>query len=503
MRPTEPVRPGRPERDPADSPPADLSDYALDETDTLRYEAESPPPGGSEARAMSPPTTIINDSRQFLRIILEKGLVPAADLAALRDRLVGPGSSLELSRLASELVRLRKLTPYQVAAIRQGKTRGLVIGDYVVVDKIGAGGMGLVFRVRHPRTTAELALKLLSPSISRDSAAVARFRREVAAVARLSHPNIVTALDSGETRGLLFLVMEYVDGRDLARAVRESGSMTVGRAVDCVIQAARGLKEAHDRGIIHRDIKPANLLLERSGVVKVLDLGLARVSQGIESSPGDGSETDLTVSGVIVGTVDYMAPEQAYDPRLADPRSDVYSLGCTLHYLLTGRAPYGGKSFMERMLGHRERPIPSLRNQRDDVPVPLDDFFCRMMGKSVAVRPQSMAEVIAGLEGSKGKRRARAASTGKQPASRPPRNEDRFDPESIYGLVDRSMSEPAPSNRNRDVSNVYVRRKGENETRLETPSVIRRRGRRRRLLLGLAGLAVALVLGWLIGRRRR
>ena len=226
-----------------------------------------------------------------------------------------------------------------------------------------------------------------------------RFRREATAVAKFRHPNIVSAIDAGETHGLLFLVMEFVDGRDLSRTVKEKGPLSVAQTIDCIIQAARGLQEAHDHGIVHRDIKPANLLLDTSGTVKVLDLGLARVNQPQEFVATDGSELDLTVSGSIMGTVDYMSPEQAYDPRTADGRSDIYSLGCTLHYLLTGKPPFGGQTFMERLLGHRERPIPSLRSSRRDVPAALDATFQSLMAKSPEGRPQTMAAVISELEG--------------------------------------------------------------------------------------------------------
>src|SRR5262249_13162219 len=159
---------------------------------------------------------------------------------------------------------------------------------------------------------------------------------------------IVAAIEAGETNGLLFLVVGFVQGRDLARTVKEKGPLPVAQALDCVIQAARGVQEEHDYGIVHRDIKPPNLLLHFRGTVKVLDLGLARVSQADPLVAESGSHLDLTVSGSFVGTVDYVSPEQAYDPRMADSRSDIYSLGCTLHYLLTGKAPFGGQTFMER-----------------------------------------------------------------------------------------------------------------------------------------------------------
>ncbi|QEH33084.1 Serine/threonine-protein kinase PrkC [Aquisphaera giovannonii] len=497
MRPAGSARPGRPDKVPEDSPPADLADYTCDASETLLYDSSGEDAGLPPDASPSPPAAFLDDPRQFAESVVGSGLVEESRLLELRAQLFPGDEPVVVSRLAGAMVRRGWLTPYQAAAIRQGKARGLAIGDYLVLDKIGAGGMGLVFRVRHPGTEADLALKLLSPSISRDRAAVARFRREVSAVARLSHPNIVAALDSGEARGLLYLVMEYVDGKDLARHVRDHGPMSVRQAVDCVIQAARGLKEAHDRGITHRDIKPANLLLDRSNVVKVLDLGLARVNQGLEAMDAEGSDTDLTVSGVIVGTVDYMSPEQAFDPRLADPRSDIYSLGCTLHYLLTGRAPYGGKSFMERMLGHRERPIPSLRNARDDVPVPLNEFFWRMMGKSVGVRPQSMVEVIDGLK------RCAEAKPSHLPPSRPasPHAEDRFDPDSVYGLADQSVAESAHPVVGEGPTNVYTRPRNASDSRVQGRRA-RRRGHWRRILI-LAILAAIPLLVRLFATRRR
>jgi tRNA A-37 threonylcarbamoyl transferase component Bud32 len=345
-------------------PPSDLSDYTWDDSERQRAEpGQSGPDPARDERAERETETdeASEDVDRFVEVLTRNRLVEASEICRLRASLFADGRPASASRLSSEFVRLGKLTAYQAAAIRQGKTKGLSIGDYIVLDKIGSGGMGLVLKARDRRGDRVVALKLLPPSISRDRAAVIRFRREAAAVAKLRHPNVVAALDSGETHGLLYLVMELVEGKDLARIVKERGPMTVSQALGCLLQAARGLREAHRLGIIHRDIKPANLLLDRSGAIKVLDLGLARVSQGRDMLTSETSDLNLTVSGVIVGTVDYMSPEQAYDPRLADARSDIYSLGCTLHYLLTGKAPYGGQGFMERLIGHRERPIPSLR----------------------------------------------------------------------------------------------------------------------------------------------
>ena len=305
---------------------------------------------------------------RFVDVLIQNRLVGDSEIRALWEQDFPGSAPGNVDRLAAELIRLGRLTKYQAAAIRQGKTKGLVIGNYVVLDKIGSGGMGLILKARHRQIQRIVALKLLPPSISRDSEAVIRFRREAAAVAKLRHPNIVSALDAGETGGLLFLVMELVDGKDLARVVREKGPAARQPGGRMHHPGSPGLKEAHDHGIVHRDIKPANLLLDRSGIVKLLDLGLARVSQGQDLLTSESSELNLAVSGSFVGTVDYMSPEQAYDPRLADYRSDIYSLGCTLHYLLTGKPPYGGETFMERLLAHRERPVPSLSRTREDVP---------------------------------------------------------------------------------------------------------------------------------------
>jgi serine/threonine-protein kinase len=313
--------PESPLRDPlegelAQPPPSDLSEYTWEDSETELYE-----PGRGEkdssastGKPLAAPRAASVDARQFVDALVQNRLVSDSEVRTV-SRQAGPeGEPSNVDRLAAELIRLGKITKYQAAAVRQGKTKGLLIGNYVVLDKIGSGGMGLVFKARHRQLQRMVALKLLPPSISRDRAAVVRFRREVAAVANLIHPNIVSALDAGETNGLLFLVMELVDGKDLAKVVREKGPLSVKQAVDCIIQAARGLEAAHDRGIVHRDIKPANLLLDRSGTVKVLDLGLARVVQGQGPLTAESSELNLTVSGSFVGTVDYMSPEQASIP---------------------------------------------------------------------------------------------------------------------------------------------------------------------------------------------
>ncbi len=239
-----------------------------------------------------------------------------------------------------------------------------------------------------------VALKILSRGTAGQSALAARFEREVETIAKLSHPNIVMAHDAGEAENGLYLVMEYVDGRDLATDVRQSGPLSLLDAVDCVAQAARGLAYAHDHGIVHRDVKPANLLRDARGVVKVADLGLAQLS----NSEADSVNASLTQVGNILGTADYMAPEQALDPATVDHRVDIYSLGCTLFYLLARRPMYSAGSLVALLLKHRDAPIPALKGARSDVPAELDELYRRMAAKRPEDRFPTMARVVHELE---------------------------------------------------------------------------------------------------------
>jgi serine/threonine protein kinase/CubicO group peptidase (beta-lactamase class C family) len=349
--------------------------------------------------------------QEFSQTLIDLGLSNRAELeqfSAHPDEGV-----LGLSRA---LVRAGKLTAYQAAAIYQQKSRGLLVGNYLILDKLGQGGMGVVFLARH-RTLGRLgALKILPPSFSRDQNAVLRFRREIEAAGRVKHKNLVAAFDADEDRGVHFLGMDYVVGRDLDRVVDQQGPLSLPVAVDYLIQAARGLEAAHAQGIIHRDIKPGNLMLDNAGTVHVLDLGLARLVDA--SNPFNKTAAGrLTQSGMYMGTVDFMAREQAEDSHRVDHRADIYSLGCTLFYLLTGRAPFPGDTVLKRLMAHMERPAPSLRTFRPDVPVALDAAYQRMMAKQPDDRPASMTEVIELLQASK----LPAADVARDPA-RPPKS---------------------------------------------------------------------------------
>ena len=341
---------------------------------------------------------VIHDITEFARELTDNGLVETADVDALREQLLARSGPRDAAALARELVRYGRLTPYQAAAVLQGKTKGLLIGNYVVLDRLGAGSMGIVFKARHRVLKRVVALKLLPPSLAKDRLALQRFHREAKAAAKLSHPNIVAVLDADEFRGLHFLVMEYIEGRDLARLVREEGPLSVSQAIDCIVQASRGLKAAFEASVVHRDIKPSNLLLDPAGTVKILDMGLARLDAVGGSFGANQPDASLTLSNVLLGTIDYMSPEQASNPRNADHRSDIYSLGCTLHFLLTGRPPFSGETLIERLIAHREQPIPSLSENRRDVPPAVDVVLRRVLAKSPQNRFSSLDELIANLE---------------------------------------------------------------------------------------------------------
>ena len=248
---------------------------------------------------------------QFTQQLVDSGLIPAADVRTLLDGLPADRKA-DGQALARELVRQKKLTAFQAQEIYAGRGKGLVLGNYVVLDKLGQGGMGMVLKAEHRRMKRFVAIKVLSPAVTKTPEASRRFQREVEAAAKLTHPNIVTAYDADEAGGTHFLVMEYVEGTDLAAIVKEKGPLPVDRALSCILQAARGLEYAHRRGVVHRDIKPSNLLVDEGGTVKVLDMGLARLDSA-------GPKQDqLTGTGQIMGTVDFMAPEQAMDTKAAE-----------------------------------------------------------------------------------------------------------------------------------------------------------------------------------------
>ncbi|MCC7420303.1 MAG: SUMF1/EgtB/PvdO family nonheme iron enzyme [Planctomycetaceae bacterium] len=350
--------------------------------------------------------------------------VVSSDLRTVHSPLPGDLSDARMS-----------MTPTAPALLGPGSR----LGDYDIGSKIGQGGMGVVYQARHRMMRRTVALKVLAPEVARDPDALARFRREVIAAASLSHSNIVHAYDAQEIGGVTFLVMEYVPGLDLATWVKQNGPMSTTHAVEIIREVASGLDYAHRQNVVHRDIKPHNILYAppqsgapertrkntesesassvtlpegrtesaRSSVhrtVKILDMGLARLTH-VEENGGEGH---LTMTGAVMGTADYMAPEQSLDTRTADARSDIYSLGCTLFFLLTGRPPYASAgTIMQKFLAHREAPVPLLRDNLPAAAIAgtseeqiksLERLLIRMMAKRPEYRYASAAEVLESLE---------------------------------------------------------------------------------------------------------
>lgn len=319
--------------------------------------------------------------------------------------------------LAKELLQRAWLTPYQVNQLLQGRGGDLVLGQYVIQERLGEGGMGQVFKAQQRRLNRVVALKVIRKDRLANPEAVRRFHREVQAVAQLSHPNVVVAYDADQVCNTHFFAMEYVEGTDLARLVRESGPLPAVFACDYIRQAALGLQHAHERGLVHRDIKPSNLLVawaasRRSKVpagaaparaagegttgrpiVKILDMGLAR----LDSADDDDSTSQLTQEGSVMGTLDYLAPEQAQNSRLADIRSDLYSLGCTFYFILTGQVPFPGGTATEKLLRHRLDDPPSVDKLRPDVPAGVAAVIRKLLAKKPEDRFQTPAELEAAL----------------------------------------------------------------------------------------------------------
>jgi serine/threonine protein kinase len=296
-----------------------------------------------------------------------------------------------------ELVRRGWLTSYQASQIAHGNEKELLLGPYHLLEPIGEGGMGKVFKARHVRMDRIVALKIIPEDCLGNDIALARFNREVQAVAKLSHPNIVTAYEVNQEGTTHYFTMEFMEGIDLAKLVRQSGPLPIPQACDYIRQAALGLQHAHEKGLVHRDIKPGNLIVGRSlaggpPVVKILDFGLAR------SESRDEKVTRLTKIGHVLGTVDYISPEQAGDARGVDIRSDIFSLGCSLFYLLTGKAPFTGADTVARMLARLLEDAPSVRTARPQTPAALEKVLTKMLARNPAERYRTPAEVAAALE---------------------------------------------------------------------------------------------------------
>jgi serine/threonine-protein kinase len=339
--------------------------------------------------------------------LLEPGQYP--ELAAEAKRFNDPRS------LAQSLVKKGLLTPYQVNQIFHGQAGNLVMGQYRLLERLGEGGMGQVFKARHHSLGRIVALKVIRKERMDSAESVKRFRREIQAVAQLAHPNVVMAFDADAVGATHFYAMEYVDGIDLSKMIKQQGPLPVATACDYIRQAALGLQHAHERGLVHRDIKPGNLLVtkgdplngppgapagkgKRTGgsgpkpLIKILDMGLARLYASDEQNV---TTLQLSQAGTVIGTPDFMSPEQGKNSHLVDWRADIYSLGCTFYFLLAGHVPFPGGTNIEKLVRHQmDVPVP-VEQLRPDVPVGVRAVLQKMMAKRMEERIQTGGEVAA------------------------------------------------------------------------------------------------------------
>jgi serine/threonine-protein kinase len=274
---------------------------------------------------------------------------------------------------------------------KSGSQPQILLGSYRIVERIGAGGMGTVYRAVHVELDREVALKVLPPEMNSNPTMVARFKREARAAAQLHHENIVQIYDVKEDKGRNFLALEFVRGQDLSDLITAKKQLPVRQAIDILKQASRALDHAFQKGIVHRDIKPSNFLITQDGKVKLCDMGLALRTDA-------GEESKVTRDGTTVGTVDYMSPEQARDSRLADTRSDIYSLGCTLYQMLTGRVPFEEGSIPEKLFKHNQDPVPDPLQFNPEIPNPVLYVLNRMLEKKPEDRYQNPKELLTDLE---------------------------------------------------------------------------------------------------------
>lgn len=327
------------------------------------------------------------------------GLISPSDWPTVQASFGSRATKILGEDYLAELVESQCLTPFQAERLAAGKGKSLVFENFVLLKKLGQGGMGTVWKARERNSEHVVAVKVLDPGLTERTAMIGRFQREARVAMCLQHPNIVATIRAGEWKSKHFLVMEFIDGPDLSSSLKADGPATLSTALNWVTQIARGLDHAHRQGIIHRDIKLANLLRDTSDTIKILDLGLARV-EGDEAS-----NANLTGTGDFMGTADYTSPEQALCAKSADARSDIYSLGMVLWFLLLNRPAYDGKSLASRIMAHREAPIPSLaaamvtspsaRDSRIDC---VDALFRKMVAKNPADRFSSMAEVLSEIQ---------------------------------------------------------------------------------------------------------
>jgi formylglycine-generating enzyme required for sulfatase activity/tRNA A-37 threonylcarbamoyl transferase component Bud32 len=293
--------------------------------------------------------------------------------------------------LCAQLVERRWLTPFQVERVLQGRARDLVLGPYVLLDRLGEGGMSKVFKAQHQVLKRIVALKVSRKDVEDSAANERRLLREIQTTAELSHPNIIQALDATRLDDTLVFAMEYIEGADLAQVVRDNGPLPIARGCEYIRQAALGLQHAFERGLVHRDIKPSNLLLTADGsLVKIADMGLVRTGRA-------SGESALTRTGAVIGTPDFLAPEQATDSKAVDIRADLYSLGCTLYFLFTGQPPFPDGTVLEKLFKHVEVAPQPVQTLRPEIPPEVAAVVHKLLAKRPEDRYQTPADLAEAL----------------------------------------------------------------------------------------------------------
>ncbi len=316
---------------------------------------------------------VLTTAKEFAGLALRSKLVTKDRLNELLRTWRQESNSDAPHGFAKFLVQQDVLTKYQAKRLASGRTEGFFLGGCRILERLGKGGMGVVYLALQERLDRQVALKVLPAQLVPDGDALKRFQREARAAARLKHRNIVQVFDVDQHQGTHFIVMELVNGRNLSELLQSRGTFGLGKSVSLIRQAAEGLQHAHENGVVHRDIKPANLVLE-GAILKILDLGLARVE----------SEEKVTADHSVMGTLDYMSPEQCQDTSRVDHRSDLYSLGCTWFHLLTGKAPFADRPTTAKLLSHVTEPIPSVSELNPRIPRAVD----RIIQRATAKRPE-------------------------------------------------------------------------------------------------------------------
>jgi len=327
------------------------------------------------------------------QLVDEATLLAAAAAAAASTAATASTSapsSTSAADLARQLVRTGHLTSWQAEKLLAGKHKGFFLGKYKLLQPLGAGGMSVVYLAQHSLLGQRRAIKVLPKSKVSDSSYLQRFYREAQAAARLNHPNIVRTFDIDQQGDQHYMVMEFIEGEDLASIVKRDGPLPYPHAVDYLQQAARALQHAHAAGMVHRDVKPGNLLRTPPGQIKLLDLGLAKFSD-------QGSDLTLTHDETLLGTADFLSPEQALHSHLVDHRADLYSLGATFYFLIAGHPPFPEGTVAQRLLRHQSVEPPSLVSLRPECPEFLAEVCQWLMRKQPSDRCPSCAELLAAL----------------------------------------------------------------------------------------------------------